>query len=362
MGLLLVPSLVALALVTLAAVRRGRALRRVRTALAQDRAMLSAQADRLAAMSAEVTALRAVVGGVRADVAALGEAATDLAAATTQHVDGTTEQAAAVAETTASLRRLSEAAAGIAVTADDVAESADEVSRVSGEGRAVVNLAVDAIDELASRVREIGVEAVGLEERTAEIDRILAVIDDLADQTNLLALNAAIEAASAGEHGRGFAVVAAEVRKLAERAQESTGQIQAIVVGIRSGTRRTVLASEAGSKAAARGTELAGAVEERLDHITTAAYRSARAAGLIREATKMQDDASDAVLTTMGQVSAASEQQGATSLATVLAVAQIDRLARDLRSGLDPWNSAGDEAPAADGAAAGEAPAPTVGA
>jgi methyl-accepting chemotaxis protein len=348
-GLLLVPSLVALALVTVVALHRGRSLRRLRTDRADDRAMLHVQAERLATATADVARLRARLETVRADVAALGVAATGLTTATTQNADGTTEQAAAVAETTASLRRLSEAAAGIADTADDVAESADEVSRVSGEGRAVVNLAVDAIDELASKVREIGVEAVGLEERTAEIDRILAVIDDLADQTNLLALNAAIEAARAGEHGRGFAVVAAEVRKLAERAQESTGQIQAIVVGIRSGTRRTVMASEAGTKAAARGTELAGAVEERLDHITTAAYRSARAAGLIREATRLQDDASDAVLTTMGQVSAASEQQAASSMATVLAVAQIDQLARDLQSGLEAADSTGADAPSGRG-------------
>jgi methyl-accepting chemotaxis protein len=333
-GLLFVPSLVALALLAVLATLRGRAVRRLRAEHAAAQAALADQAHRLAAAVAEVAAARSVLRRVRADGAQLVAAAADLATATAQTADGSTEQAAAVAETAASLRRLSEAAAGIAVTADDVAESADEVSRVSGEGRAVVNLAVDAIDELAARVREIGVEAMGLEERTAQIDRILAVIDDLADQTNLLALNAAIEAARAGEHGRGFAVVAAEVRKLAERAQEATGQIQAIVVGIRAGTRRTVLASEAGAKAAARGTELAGAVEERLDHITTAAYRSARAAGVIQEATRLQDDASEAVLTTMGQVSAASEQQAASATSTVLAVAQIDQISRDLQDGI----------------------------
>ena len=79
--------------------------------------------------------------------------------------------------------------------------------------------------------------ALGLGEKIFEVGRILEVIDELADQTNLLALNAAIEAARAGEHGRGFAVVAAEVRKLAERAKLSTGQIQSIVTEIQAHTR-----------------------------------------------------------------------------------------------------------------------------
>ena len=285
-----------------------------------------------------VAGLRQVVAHVQVGGRQLAAAAAKLSATSAQTADGSTEQAAAVAETTASLRQLSDTAAGIAATADEVAEAADDVSRVSAEGRAVVNLAVDAIDELAARVRDIAGEAVGLQEHTAEIDRILAVIDDLADQTNLLALNAAIEAARAGEHGRGFAVVAAEIRKLAERAQRSTGQIQTIVVGIRSGTTRTVLASEEGAKAAARGADLAAAVEERLDLISSAAHRSARAAGLIQEATRLQDDASEAVLSTMGQVSAASQQQALGARSSAAAVAQLDQLAQDLRESVTSFD------------------------
>jgi methyl-accepting chemotaxis protein len=278
--------------------------------------------------------LRGLVGQIRSGGEQIVASSVELLASAEQHAASATEQSSAVSETTSTIEELAATAAQIAETSESVARYAAETLRHAEDGRVAVSASVAAMDTIAVRVEQIGGRAVSLGEKGFEIGRILDVINDLADQTNLLALNAAIEAARAGENGRGFAVVAAEVRKLAERAQQSTGQIQTIVSEIQAETSATILASEEGAKEVRVGSELARGVVDALERISGMVDETTTAAKEISVATQQQRSASEQVVAAMSQVSDVSRQYAVGSKESAAAAAELSNLAGDLRASI----------------------------
>ncbi len=256
-----------------------------------------------------------VVGSVQ-KVSDASEHTADIAIRTDK---GVQTQLAEIELVATAVHEMTATAQDVARNATQAAEAASHADRAANQGRHIVQDTGATITELAGEIGR-AVDVVQTLARDSEnIDAILVTIRSIAEQTNLLALNAAIEAARAGEQGRGFAVVADEVRNLAQKTQQATGEIQQMIQQLQNGTRDVVQVMEQSQSRTQRSVEQADAAAEALQAIT-------QAVSLINDMNN--------------QIASAAEEQSAVAEDINRNVTNIGQVAQDVAGGAEEASQA----------------------
>ncbi|WP_339450994.1 methyl-accepting chemotaxis protein [Pseudomonas sp. JAI120] len=268
-------------------------------------------------MAQEISGVVQEIGNATAQVATAAEESSAVTMQTSQSVEQQRQSTELVAT---AINQMSATVREVAHSTNDAAQLSQRVNTSTTQGRTEIEGTITLIRQLSGQAEDTALIIDELKQESDGISSVLDVIRGIAEQTNLLALNAAIEAARAGDHGRGFAVVASEVRVLAQKTQESTGNIQQMISNLQSGSDRasssmqeTLGKAQDGARKVERAGELLLEIAEGVASISDRNLQIASAAeeqsAVSEDINRNVNEINDLVI----QVSAGAEQTAITS-------------------------------------------------
>ena len=273
--------------------------------------------------------LRNMIGKISGATTQLAAAAEETSSITEDTSRGVQAQQAEIDSIASAMNEMTATVQEVARNAADASSAADKADREAKSGALVATEAIGGIDSLVAEVNSASSVIRNLEQESENIGSVLDVIRGIAEQTNLLALNAAIEAARAGEQGRGFAVVADEVRTLASRTQQSTQEIQDMILRLQDGAVNAVKVMEAAQGKAQSSSDLVEKAAESLAMIAGSVSSINDMSAMIASAAEEQSSVAAEMQSNMNNIREVADRSADGAQQTAQASEELARLAAE---------------------------------